>query len=339
MKADSFLVPPNTTAWVITDGKIGDEVHCFGIAQALGLTPERRLVAPTPPWSWLAPYGPPSWRDWPSRAGSVIAPPFPDIAIASGRRTVPYLLSVKRASGGRTFTVFSKDPYRGRKAADVIYVPEHDKLRGNNVIATLTSPHRLTAAGFAAARARPDPRLASLPRPRVAFVLGGPSGQYTFPEADAKRLGDIAREVSAAGYAPMVTPSRRTPEFVVQAIRTALAEALAAGTAFLWDGSGENPYLPILALADAVLITGDSVNMIGEAAMTGAPIHIVETTGGHPKMTWFIDRMIAEGAARRWAGRIERWTYQPIDATPQIARGIAERYTAFLVRRSAPDLS
>ena len=323
------LLPPNTTCWVITDGKIGDEVHCFGIAQALGLTPERRLVAPRPPWSWLSPYGPPDWRDRPAGVNSPIAGPFPSIAIASGRRTVPYLRAVKRASANQTFTVFSKDPYRGRKTADVIYVPEHDSLRGDNVITTLTSPHRLTAEGFAAARADPDPRLRDLPHPRVGMVVGGPSGQYTFKPQDAERLATIAREMISEGRGLMITPSRRTPAFVIDVLRKAIGDATADGKAFLWDGDGANPYPAILALADAILITGDSVNMIGEAAMSGAPIHIVEATGGHPKMTRFIDRMIAVGAARRWSGSIEQFSYTPIDATPEIARAIAERYWAF----------
>ena len=328
------VLPPNTTAWILTDGKIGDEVHCFGIARALGLTPERRLVAPGPPWSWLAPYGPPPWRDRTSQPGSPIAPPFPDIAIASGRRTVPYLLKVKKASGGRTFTVFSKDPYRGRRIADVVYVPEHDALRGDNVIATLTSPNCLSAEGFAAARTNPDPRLIPLPGPRAALVLGGPSGQYTFSRSDADRLASIACQVIAGGHSLMVTPSRRTPDFVVAQMRASLGPSIAERRAFLWDGAGDNPYQAILALADAILITGDSVNMIGEAAMSGAPIHIIETTGGHPKMTWFIDRMVEAGAARRWAGQIERFAYAPIDATPQIAQGIAERYRKFVATRT-----
>jgi uncharacterized protein len=326
-------IPPETTVWVITDGKIGDEVHCFGIAQALGLVPERRLITPRAPWSWFAPYGPPDCRDWPGRRASPIAPPFPDIAIASGRRTVPYLRAVKRASGGRVFTVFSKDPYRGRKTADVIYVPAHDALRGENVIATLTSPHRLTAEGFRSARTSPDPRLAALPGRRVAMVLGGPSGQYTIKPQDAAMLASLAAQLVQGGDAVMVTPSRRTPDFVLAAVRDALLPALKGGRAFLWDGAGENPYLAILALADAIVITGDSVNMIGEAAMSGAPIHIVETSGGHPKMTWFIDQMIAAGAARRWAGQIERFSYEPIDATPEIARGIASRYQTFVAGR------
>lgn len=320
---------------MITDGKIGDEVHCFGIAQALGLTPQRRLVDPGPPWSWLSPYGPPPPKDWPSRPTSPIAPPYPDIAIASGRRTVPYLRAVKRHSGGRTFTVFSKDPYRGQKAADVVYVPAHDSLRGDNVISTLTSPHGLTTEAFAAARHRPDARLAGLPRPRVGMILGGPSGQYTFKPRDATRLADIATQLLDEGRGLMVTPSRRTPAFVADAVRHAVEQSPRRVNGFFWDGSGENPYLAVLAMADAIVISGDSVNMMGESAMSGAPIHVVESTGGHPKMTWFIDRLVEAGAARRWTGRIEQFTYEPIDATPQIARGIAERFRAFRAGPSA----
>ena len=294
-----MVLPPGTSCWVITDGKIGDEVHCFGIAEALGLSPERRLVAPRAPWTWLAPYGPPPFRDRHTRPRSPIAPPFPDIAIGSGRRTVPYLRAVKRHSGGRTFTVFSKDPYRGQSTADVIYVPAHDRLRGDNIITTLTSPHRLTATAFAIARQQPDLRIRDLPGLRIGMVLGGHSGRITLRPRDATLLAEIARDLIAQGYSVMVTPSRRTPDFLLEAVAGALEAAQSDGRAFVWDRSGDNPYLAILALSDAIVITGDSVNMMGESAMSGAPIHVVEAPGGPPKMTWFIDRLIEAGAARR----------------------------------------
>ncbi len=120
-------LPPGTTAWLITDGKIGDEVQCLGIADELGLEPQRRLIKPRPPWSWASPWGPVDPGESPSRPRSPIAPPFPDVAIAAGRRTVPYLRRVKRASGGQTFTIFVKDPYTGLGTADVIWIPEHDQ--------------------------------------------------------------------------------------------------------------------------------------------------------------------------------------------------------------------
>jgi hypothetical protein len=322
-------LPPGTTAWLITDGKIGDEVQCLGIADELGLVPERRLVAPRAPWSWLTPWGTIDPRDRPGRPASPIAPPFPDVAISAGRRTVPYLRRVKRASAGKTFTIFVKDPYTGSATADVIWIPEHDKLRAENVIVTLTPAHRLRPAVFAAARAAPDARLERLPRPRVAMVLGGKGVNHSFEPVDIARLAEMARTIAATGASLMVTPSRRTPPAAMAAIGAALADAVAQGRAFLWDGRGDNPYAQILAHAEAILVTGDSANMVGEATATGVPVHVYEPSGGHPKVTRYLDRLTQEGAVRRWAGRLDHWTYRPLDSAPLIAAAVAPRYAAF----------
>ena len=80
---------PDLTAWVLTDGKAGDEQPCIGVAEALGLSPEIRRVAPRPPFSWLMPWGPIDPREAATRAGSPIAPPVPDLVMATGRRAVP----------------------------------------------------------------------------------------------------------------------------------------------------------------------------------------------------------------------------------------------------------
>ncbi len=308
----------DASAWVLTDGKAGDEVQCLGVAEALGLSPETRRVAPRAPFAWAMPWGPIDPREAPGRPGSPIAPPYPDLVIASGRRAVAYVRAVKRASRGRAFTVILKDPRTGIGAADLIWTPEHDRLRGENVLVTLTSPHRLSAARLAAARAAPDPRLAALPRPRVAVLAGGDSRHHRFTDADIARLArDLAR-LAAEGATPMITASRRTPP----ALRAALAE-LAAGTGgFLWDGTGENPYLAILALADAIVVTADSANMAGEAAATGAPVLVFHPSGGHPKLDAFIRGLETKGAVRPFTGRLEALTYDPIDSTPVIAAAV-----------------
>lgn len=322
-------LPSGTTAWVISDGKIGDEVQCYGVADELGLDPFRRVVRPRPPFSWLAPYGPIDPREAPGRPGGPLSPPFPDIAFAACRRAVPYLRKVKRASGGRTFTVFLKDPRVGLGAADVIWIPEFERLRGENVVVTLTPAHRLRPATFAAARAAPDPRVAAVPEPRAALVLGGPAVIHRFEPSDVRTIAAIAVTVVRQGFGLMVTPSRRTPPGLMPAIRAALAEAGQLDRAFLWDGTGANPYTQMLAHARAIVVTGDSRNMVGEATATGAPVHVYEPTGRHPKVTRFLDRLVAEGAVRRWAGQIEEFTYAPIDSAPVIAAAIARRYRAF----------
>lgn len=322
-RRETQLLPPGTTAWVLSDGKIGDEVQCFGIAETLGLSPQRRLIEARAPWRWLAPYAPIAPRDAPQRPLSPIAPPFPDILFAAGRQTVPYLRRVREESRGETFTVFIKDPYTGPETADVIWVPEHDALRGNNVIMTTTPANRVARLLDELRMARPDPRIAMLPHPRVALILGGDSVNHRFTPRDCFRLLEIACNLMRDGGGVMISPSRRTPPALLAEFNARFAGEPGA---FVWDCTGDNPYSQMLAHADHILVTADSVNMVGEAVATGVPVHVYEPGGGHPKITAYIDRLAELGAVRRWKGRLESWRYDPIDATPMIAREIARRY-------------
>lgn len=306
-------------------------MQCLGIAEALRLVPEIRRIAPRPAYAWAMPYGPIDPREAARQPGSPLAPPFPDLAIAAGRRTVPYLRVARRLSKGRTFTVFVKDPYWSWRTMNLIVVPEHDRLAGKNVFATTTPANRLHAWRLAAAWAVPDPQIATLPHPRVALILGGPSQHHRFETKDINALKEIAALVVGQGKALMVTPSRRTPAALVEALAEALAE-LPPGlrkNILFWSGKGRNPYVSILAHADAIIVTGDSVNMVGEAVATGAPVHVYEPSGGHLKITAYLARLESLGAIRPWRGTLEDWRYPPVNATPLIAQEIAMRYLAF----------
>ena len=333
--AAAAQLPKGLRAWILQSGKIGHEVNCLGVAHELGLVPEMRPVQPRPLFAFFAPWGPIDPVESARIPGSPLSGPAPDIVFASGRVTAPYLRAIKRAHPQTTFTVFLQDPRSGPHTADLIWVPRHDRLRGDNVLVTLTSPHHLRPAVLATARTDADPRLASLPDKRIGMVLGGDSGTHRFAANDFYRLAEIAREILAAGHGLMVTPSRRTPSECVEAIRAAVAIGGAPQNAFVWDGAGANPYAQILAHAGAIVVTGDSVNMVGEAASTGVPVHVYEPTGGSDKMKGFIDGLVSAGAVRRlprvraadWMD--ERWTYEPVDATAQIAREVVKRYLAF----------
>jgi mitochondrial fission protein ELM1 len=304
---------------VLGSGKAGHEINAVGVAEALGAPYELKRVDPRRPFLWMSPFGPIDPRD-----AALLRPPLPDIVLASGRVTVPYLRAFKRAGGAGVFAVFLQDPRFARASMDLIWVPEHDRHRGPNVIATLTSPHPFSPRRLAAARAAPDPRLAALPTPRCAVVLGGPSGAQHFTAGDLTRMSEAVRAIVGQGFSIMATPSRRTPPELVAAVSEGLGDA----PGFVWDGaSGDNPYASILALADAILVTGDSANMVGEATATGAPVHVFEPSGGEPgKLGQAIDALARQGAVKRFAGRIERFAYAPIDSSSVIAAEIARRF-------------
>jgi uncharacterized protein len=309
------------SCWVLTDGKAGDEAQCLGVAERLGLSVEVRRVKPRAPFVWFMPWGPIDPREAPGRPQSPIAPPWPDIAIASGRRAVAYLRRIRREAGARVLTVFLKDPGVGADVADLIWAPEHDGLRGANVLATLTSPHRISPQRLAEAKALPPPWLEP-GRTHVGVMLGGDSRHHRFTQGDIDRLTGLLAQIADGGAKLVVTPSRRTPPALAREVRRTCARS----GGFWWDGSGDNPYIPILAHADHLVVTADSVNMLGEAAATGKPIHLFTPSGGHRKFNTFVNGLERHGAVRALTGRLESWFYEPLDATPDIATAVAQAF-------------
>lgn len=317
--------------WLVTDGKAGDLAQCQGIAECLRLRAESRIVRPRAPWAWAMPH---LWR-WPAlgidpaeapgRSGGPLEAPFPDLVIASGRRAAAYLPAISRASGGRSFTVFLKDPRTGGAIADFLWVPEHDRLRGGNVMTTLLSPHRLSPEALAEARARTRLEILALPRPRVAVLLGGDSKDMRYQRSDSEALAKNLVALVRAGASLMATPSRRTSFEMRDCVGITVQET----GGFFWDGTGENPYRELIANADALVVTRDSVNMVGEACATGRPVMVFPRSGGSRKIERFLKQLEAAGATHPFSGRLETCSYAPMDATPAIAIELARRYVRF----------
>ncbi len=320
-------------AWLITDGKAGDEQQCIGILQALGLKYRKIHVKPRWFYSLFMPHGPIDAKDNPGISSSLIAPPFPDIAIASGRRSVAYLKKIKTVSKGRCFTVFLKNPRTGCNAADFIWVPEHDGLRGENILVTLTSPNLLTASTLK--NASQTSMFSQIDYPRVAVLLGGESSLYTYTRNDSSALADALLDLANSGAGLMVTPSRRTSALLYKTVENTVK---AAG-GFFWGGTGKNPLTDMLSAADHIIVTADSVNMVGEAVSTGKPVHIFYPSKRFNvlnlfkfkphKIEYFLVRLTNLGVIRPLEKKLESWSYEPINATPVIAAEIEKRYMAY----------
>ena len=310
---------------VLSDGLAGHEAQTLGIAEALGVVPDLRRVAPRKLYQLIAPFGAVDPRETEARFGSPIAFPWPDIALAAGRRTLPYLKRLKRISGRKVFTVYVNRPATGARAADLVVAPLHDGLFGRTVVTPVTPANRVTPELLAKLRRAPDPRVGMLPAPRAALLIGGDNRHFKFTPPVATALQDAVRALFAAGYSVMATASRRTPASLVTALRPVLAE----GGGWLWDGLGQNPYFSILACADIILVTADSVSMIGEAVATGAPVHIFAPSGKSGKIGDYLARLQSQGAVRPWGGAPEQWSYGPINSTPDIAAAILRAYAIF----------
>ena len=304
--------------WVLTDGKIGDDVQCIAIAKRLSPNFEKRVITTRPSWRWLgewtAPWGPIDPRDAPRNANSPLAPPFPDVVIASGRRAIPYARAVKRATGGKCFVVIMKDPRIAPRLADMIWAPTHDNLDGGNIVTTLTSPHDISDA-LNKARAAPAPEIARLQKPMLGVILGGPSGGAKYDEGAADALIVLITEARKNFGSVAVTPSRRTPQDFLQKISAAFPER----HAFVWDRTGHNPYVDILANSKALIVAADSHNMMSEAVATGTGVYAWRPEGLAKKLEWFVSELEDLGAVRACGGPIEPFLAAKIDSTGSIS--------------------
>jgi mitochondrial fission protein ELM1 len=313
------------SGWIVSDGKAGHEAQARGVFDALGLEYQVKRVAPSGLWKALSPWGPVDPAERFGAVASRFCAPWPDFAIAAGRLTAPYIRRIKRVAGRATYTVILLDAKVGTGAADLIWVPAHDRLRGPNVVSTLTAPHSFSPRRLAELRFRAPPEVAALPAPRVAVALGGPGGAYRYTPAAVAHLASALRSLVALGAGLMITPSRRTPPEVGAAVR----EATAGAHRWFWDGTGENPYPHFLAHADAFIVPADSVNMTGEACATGKPVYVFQPEGGSAKFERFHAGLARHGATRPLPARFQRleaWSYAPLDSAETIAAEIARRW-------------
>jgi mitochondrial fission protein ELM1 len=311
--------------WIISEAKAGMDTQTRGLAEALGVDYQMKRVTLEGLKKWTAPWGRVPRRACFGANHSEFCPPWPVIAIATGRASIPYVRELKRCAGPSVFTVVLLDPQTGPSTADLIWVPEHDRRRGPNVVTTVTSPHGFPPQRIAALRANVPAAVAALPHPRIAVLLGGKNGSYQFSKADDERLQSALRSLARLGASFMITPSRRTHPRLVEVTEEATRDA----ARILWDGSTPNPYADFLAHADAFVVTADSVNMTGECCATGRPVYVFTPSGGKAKFHRFHEALCHLGATRvlpETVDRLPAWTYTPIDATGIIAREIERRW-------------
>jgi uncharacterized protein len=337
MTTDTFAFSPSASSpaappvcWVVTDGHAGMEIQCIALAEAMGLVPVVKRIRLRAPWRQLTPFLRMGCRYATGPGGDPLTPPWPDLLIGCGRQSTAASFAVKRASGGRTFTVHIQDPQVSPRRFDLVVVPRHDKLRGENVLVTRASLHRITPARLAEARAAAPERLTALPVPRVAVLIGGSNAVYRLtPIVMGEVAETLARLARETGAGLMVTPSRRTGTDNEAILRARLG----AVGAEVWDGTGPNPYFAYLALADVIVVTCDSVNMVSEACATGKPVYVIELEGGSPKFRSFLDGLYKDGLARPFTGSLAAWEHPPFDDTAETAAEVARRFAAWRTPR------
>ncbi|MDB5490907.1 MAG: hypothetical protein JWO78_756 [Micavibrio sp.] len=308
--------------WVVTEGLPGPENQCLGVAQALDVTPVIKRIMLRQPWKTLTPFlGGETDRTF-SPLGDKLQPPWPDLVIASGRRSIAAARYIKRMAGNRTFVVYIQNPHISPSQFDLVAVPMHDRVQGPNVIVTTAAPTRITPDRLDEARDYFADPFGEMPSPRLAVCIVGDS-PYHMTTAVAENLGaQLHKLASERGVSLMVRTSEITQDIVDTIIEESLHDD---DNAWVWDPETENPYLGFLAWADYILVTGDSVSLISEAAGTGKPVYMIPLEGHSAKIERFHKHMMERGILRVFDGILEDWIYAPPNDAVLIADEIRKR--------------
>ncbi len=317
--------------WAVSDGRAGIDNQVLGLAEAVArktgeVGPAAQVVHKR--IGWKAPLDPmPPWLNpgqaWGFSSGSSsFDPPWPDLWIAAGRASLPLSIRARTRSQGHTFVVQLQDPRHAADAFDLVAPPRHDKLTGANVFPITGSPHRVTRAKLDEAYLSFRDAIDPLPRPRVAVLIGGKSKAFDLSTQRAQSLADdLVRALDDNGASLMMTFSRRTP----QAAMAVLMRRLSGYPGIIWQGQGANPYFAFLAAADFIVVTEDSVNMVAEAAATGAPVYIAKVDGGQWRKRLFHQDLSYRGVARTFTGALDPFSYPPLQETDRLAAEILQR--------------
>lgn len=266
--------PAIPKVWILLSQRAGDNAQLINLADALGWPYQTKKL------TYNRLFRIPNLLLGASLIGvnrkqsDQLNPPWPDLVIACGRRSVPAARWVRNQSEGKTRLVHLGRPWAPLDLFDlIISTPQYQLPIKPNIVHNILPLNRVNPECLAEAAADWAPKLKDLPRPFIVLLVGGNSRPFVFDPTTAERLGHQASALARITKGSLlVTTGRRTSTMATEALFAAIT---CPAYYHRWDMEA-NPYLAYLALADSFVVTGDSASMLAEACATGKPVAIFD---------------------------------------------------------------
>ena len=139
-----------------------------------------------------------------------------DLIISCGRKSVIPSIHLKNTANKKVFNIHIQDPKVDLNHFDFIIAPEHDALKGQNIISTKGAIHYLTKEEIDKHNDYLKNRLDSN-KDYFLLILGGPTKHYEYTEKNIKIILNLFNDlVNKNNLQGIVIPSMRTPKNIIE---------------------------------------------------------------------------------------------------------------------------
>ncbi len=266
-----------TDCWVITDGNTGAKSQALGLVEYLGLDYEEKIFQLKTAFRLFAPYFDFDYLKYKTQNSSEFNFSYPPkLVIVCGSRARSIGVLLKRKFAEKIFTIYIQDPKFSPNYYDLIISPAHDSLRGENVINNFFALNRITPEKLENEKNKFPELFRQYKAPYNTILIGGDTKNYRMSDyAYNKLISDLKTLTNKISGSFLISISRRTPKMVIAALQELQNENI-----FVYDLKKEpNPFFAMLAAADRIFVTNDSVSMVSEAVATGKPVYTIMLHG------------------------------------------------------------
>ena len=245
-----------------------------------------------------------------------------NIIISCGRKSVIPSIYLKNKFKNKIINIHIQDPKVSLENFDFIIAPEHDELKGKNVILSKGSIHYLTLNELNENENYLKMKIDNQKK-ILAFIIGGPNKYYSY---DEKILDEVFIKIKNNfinnGYQAIIIPSMRTPKNIIKK-----AESYFDENQIIIPNVDKKAYLSALKLAKHIVVTCDSTSMISEAAITVKPIYVAQmpTIKNNQRFKNFFNLFESLNIIKNLDTSVENWDYKKLDETNRISGYIKDK--------------
>jgi mitochondrial fission protein ELM1 len=245
-----------------------------------------------------------------------------DVVISCGRKSVIPSIYLKKKFKNKIINIHIQEPKVFLDNFDFVVAPEHDGLKGNNVLTSKGAVHYLTNDELDQNENYLKSRINSQKK-IVTLILGGPTRYYDYNNRVIDGIfSKIEQNFLKNNYQVIIIPSMRTPQNIIEKAKNYFDK-----DQIIIPNVDKKAYLSSLKISDHIIVTCDSTSMISEAAITGKPIYVAQMPAikNNQRFKSFFNLFESLNIIKELNNSIENWTYTKLNETSKIANQIKEK--------------